>query len=534
MKRAEPGTNSRDRSTEDSCVSTAQKQDSAPGPVGGAGRDSELLDVAAATRRLSPEAVDAYLESPPLPGSPAWEAEQGRPSALRLVEQSREIVLTAASTIKPRPVKWLEDPEIPLGALTLLAGREGIGKSIAGCEKAARVTRGQLPGAYLGVAKGVIICATEDSWEHTIVPRLMAAGADLDRIFRVDVTTPDGVDTSLSLPTDLLGLERVIDENDVALVLLDPLMSRLDDGLDTHRDAEVRRALEPLVAVAERTSVSVLALIHVSKASTTDPLTSLMGSRAFAAVARAVIYMALDPDDAETRLIGQPKNNLGRSDLPTRSCRIEGVKVIDTEEGEVWTGKLCWTGSRPESIRDVLEAASESADIRSATGEAAGWLEDWLTGQGGSAASAAAKVEGKLAGHSIDALKRATNRLAIKVSSEGFPRTTTWSLPVGASPLGHTPTAPTAPTAGGRLVTTSTTLTDPQSAQSAQLAQSAGGLARARPNGRSHLESPAAPFRPDEDGIPTTWPDGSPYSLDRPLPAPAWASQPVARRRWEA
>src|SRR5487761_1516469 len=213
---------------------------------------------------LSTEAVDAYLETPPLPGSPAWEAEQGRPSALRLVEQSREIVLTAASTIKPRPVKWLEDLEIPLGALTLLAGREGIGKSIAGCEKAARITRGQLPGAYLGVPKAVIICATEDSWEHTIVPRLMAAGADLDRIFRADVTTSDGGETSLSLPTDLLGLERVIDDNDVALVLLDPLMSRLDDGLDTHRDAEVRRALEPLVAVAERTNASVLALIHVS------------------------------------------------------------------------------------------------------------------------------------------------------------------------------------------------------------------------------------------------------------------------------
>ena len=75
-----------------------------------------------------------------------------------------------------------------------------------------------------------------------------------------------------------------------ALILLDPLMSRLDAKLDTHKDAEVRLALEPLVSIANSTGAAILGLIHLNKSLSTDPLTMLMGSRAFAAVARAVLF----------------------------------------------------------------------------------------------------------------------------------------------------------------------------------------------------------------------------------------------------
>ena len=78
---------------------------------------------------------------------------------------------------------------------------------------------------------------------------------------------------------------------------LDPLISRLDAGLDTHKDAEVRQAHEPIVALAERTGVHITGLIHVNKSGTADPLTALMGSRAFAAVARAVLFVMEDPDE---------------------------------------------------------------------------------------------------------------------------------------------------------------------------------------------------------------------------------------------
>jgi hypothetical protein len=258
--------------------------------------------------------------------------------------QPRHLRAVAADTIKVRPVRWLWDGRLALGVLALLGGREGIGKSLVCAAFASRVTRGAFPGVYHGQAKGVIVAATEDSWEHTIVPRLMAAGADLGRVYRVDVETSEGLGAELSLPRDLDALGELIAETDAALVILDPLMSRLDSSLDTHKDAEVRRALEPVSALANRTGANVLGLIHVNKGQSLDPLTSLMGSRAFAAVARAVLYMMTDPDNEAQILLGQPKNNLGRSDLPTLTLKIESAHVADTDEGPVWTGRATWTG----------------------------------------------------------------------------------------------------------------------------------------------------------------------------------------------
>lgn len=342
----------------------------------------------------------------------------------------RDVFLTRASTIKPRPVRWLWEGRIALGTLALVGGREGIGKSICCYTLAAEVTRGNLPGIYAGEPRAVIVAASEDSWEHTIIPRLMAAGADLERIYRVDVALPESsVDGSLSLPKDLAGLEKVVGDVKAALIILDPLMSRLDANLDSHKDAEVRLALEPLVSLGDRTGATIIGLIHVNKSTSQDPLTTLMASRAFAAVARSVLFVMQDPDDESIRLLGQAKNNLGQTDQPTLLFRIIGAKVASTQEGDVWTGQLDWIGEGKRSIKEALAATAESAGDKSATSEAAEWLEDYITSKGGTADFADIKRDGTRAGHSKDAIRRARPRLSITATTSGFPRKSYWSLP---------------------------------------------------------------------------------------------------------
>ncbi|HWE54780.1 MAG TPA: AAA family ATPase, partial [Acidimicrobiales bacterium] len=340
----------------------------------------------------------------------------------------RIISLTPASTIRVRPVRWLWEGRIPVGSLGLLGGREGIGKSTVCYQLTADVTRGRMPGVFHGTPKSVIIAATEDSWEHTIVPRLMAAGADLDRIYRVDVTTAAGYHGSLSLPGDLTDLQHRIEEVDAAMVLLDPLMSRIDAKLDTHKDGEVRQALEPLVALADRAGVALLGLIHVNKSATTDPLTMLMASRAFAAVARAVLFVTIDPDDQKTRILGQPKNNLGRTDLTSLLFTIDGAKVAETEEGPVWTAKVTWRGETDRTIDEILRSIGETTEVRTATQEAAVWLFDYLKINQVSG-SQEIKTAAKKDGIGVDALKRARTKIAAGATSAGFPRRTYWSAP---------------------------------------------------------------------------------------------------------
>ncbi|SDS21231.1 AAA domain-containing protein [Nocardioides scoriae] len=375
----------------------------------------------------------------------------------------RRIKLTSADTIKIRPVHWLWTDRIALGTLALLGGREGIGKSTVAYQLAGDITRGRLAGRFHGTPRAVIVAATEDSWKHTIVPCLIGADADLTRVYRVDVETVTGAEVGLSLPRDLGSLADAVREVDAALILLDPLMSRLDAKLDTHKDAEVRQALEPLVRIADQTNAAILGLIHLNKSLSTDPLTMLMGSRAFAAVARAVLFAMVDPEDETKRILGQPKNNLGRTDLPTLAFQIVSAHVADTDEGPVWTGRVDWQGESTRLLGEVLEAASDGPDARTATQEAGEWLGDWLVSVGGVDDSASIKRKGQKAGHSQDSLKRARRRIGALIHSEGFPRRTFWSLPdsqpVGA-PSGETaPTAPTTPTA-------------PTGAQWEQLAQS--------------------------------------------------------------
>lgn len=366
----------------------------------------------------APQLADPWLNVPP----PLEAPDEPPPSR-------RRVMLTPASSVRLRAVRWLWDCRLPLGSLTLLGGREGIGKSTAAYTLAAEITRGQLDGHHKGRPRAVVVCATEDSWGHTIAPRLLAAGADLDRVYRVDVKTSEGADGGLSLPADLAGLEQQMRAVEAVLLLLDPLMSRLDSALDTHKDSEVRQALEPLTALADRTGATVLGLIHVNKGRTNDPLTSLMGSRAFAAVARSVLYVIADQDDPGLRLLGLAKNNLGRADLPTLRFRIESHHVTDTDEGPIWTGRLTWAGEDPRSLTAVLEDSHDTSDNRTATTDAGDWLLAHLADNGGTAPSADIKTEGARNGHSYDALKRARTRHHIESTNTGFPRRTFWSLP---------------------------------------------------------------------------------------------------------
>ncbi len=231
----------------------------------------------------------------------------------------RRLVLTAASQIKPRPVLWGWENRMPAGHVSLIPGREGIGKSLFLVWLTAQITRGTLPGAYYGTPRPVFYCASEDSWQHTIVPRLIAAGADLDLVYRIKVESIEAstgasmvVEITLPCDCDLLGAE--IKRLEVAMVALDPLMSVIDHRVDTYNDRDMRTVLEPLGRLADETGCMMAGLAHFNKSGDVDPLNLVTGSRAFTAFVRSVIAIARDPDDERGGcIISQAKNNLGPS-----------------------------------------------------------------------------------------------------------------------------------------------------------------------------------------------------------------------------
>ena len=340
----------------------------------------------------------------------------------------RQVRLTSAASIAPQRATWLWHERMAVGTLAILAGREGVGKSTLAYWIVAQITRGLLPGEHLGHPAAVLVAATEDSWAHTIVPRLIAAGANLNLVYRIDVVTNTS-ELEISLPHDINAVGEAAQQTGATLLLLDPLMSRLSPALDTHKDAETRQALEPLTRMLFETGLTGIGLMHFNKSGSDDPMNALMASRAFSAVARSVSTVIRDPDDdtRARRLFGTPKNNLGPDTLPLLSFTL-APHPVPTETGDAWTTRIEWHGEVDDTINDVMRRSQDTGD-RTATQEATHWLHDYLTHDGGQADSATTKKAGHAAGHSEAALHRARRRLRITTESHGYPRRTVWQLP---------------------------------------------------------------------------------------------------------
>jgi hypothetical protein len=366
-------------------------------------------------------ADDFPVDQPP-PEPPIGSEPQPNP-------EIRHLKLTPASAIKPRRVRWLWKDRIAYGTLSLLAGREGLGKSTLGYKLAADVTKGTLEGEDYGNPRAVLVCATEDSWEHTIVPRLIAAQADLDIVYRVEMAYAfDDMRVALTLPRDFAAARAAAEDTSAGLMILDPLMSVIDAKLDTHRDREVRQALEPLAGLADDARMAILGLIHHNKSGSTDALQLVMGSKAFSAVARSVHTCIPDPDDEDQvrKLFATSKNNLGRLDLPVLGFTITSHAVETEDDGTAWTGRLHWTGEVEGSMHELMTRSADPE--RGAAAEAAQWLEDYLTQHGGELPKVDIEKAGRAAGHAPRTLQRARERLRLTVSSYGFPRRTHWAI----------------------------------------------------------------------------------------------------------
>jgi len=376
---------------------------------------------------------------------------------------SRRIVLTPASRIRLRPTRWVWDTtppgatapalqgRFPTGSLVLGAGRAGIGKSQFAAWLTAQVTRGTLPGCFHGTPRGVIYAAAEDSWAMTVGPRLVAAGTDLDRAYRVDVHADADPHACLTLPVDTRRLEDAILEHDVGMVVLDPLLSLIDGGVNDYRAREVRGALEPLVAMADRTECLLFGLAHFVKAAGVDPLTLVAGSGAFGQLIRAGVGFARDEhaDDEGTFVLSQIKNNLGREDLPSLQYVIQPA-VVDTLDGPSYVSRFHFTGEEAErSVRDLLRG-DDHADTVTERDEAVEWLRGHLAA--GDVPATDVFKAGERDGFSRDVLKRAKKRLDVKSGKTGMDGIWVWRLTgegsaKGAKGAPHTHVPPSLPSA---------------------------------------------------------------------------------------
>ena len=208
------------------------------------------------------------------------------------------------SDVELTPVEWLWKPYLPFGKLSVLQGNPGEGKTYFAMHLAAACTNGKLlPNMGRMEPFNVIYQTAEDGLGDTVKPRLIEAGADLDRVLVID-------DSDVQLTLSDERIEKAIIENNARLVIIDPIQAYLGADVDMNRANEVRPIFMRLGQVAQRTGCAILLIGHLNKAAGMQSLQRGLGSIDIAAAVRSVMFIGKLKHDPTMRILTHEKSSL--------------------------------------------------------------------------------------------------------------------------------------------------------------------------------------------------------------------------------
>ena len=221
--------------------------------------------------------------------------EPSKPETVKIIRMS-DVELT--------PVEWLWKPYLPFGKLSVLQGNPGEGKTYFAMHLAAACTNGKLlPNMERMEPFNVIYKTAEDGLGDTVKPRLIEAGADLDRVLVID-------DSDVQLTLSDERIEKAIVENNARLVIIDPIQAYLGADVDMNRANEVRPIFMRLGQVAQRTGCAILLIGHLNKAAGMQSLQRGLGSIDIAAAVRSVMFIGKLKHDPTMRILTYEKSSL--------------------------------------------------------------------------------------------------------------------------------------------------------------------------------------------------------------------------------
>lgn len=301
--------------------------------------------------------------------------------------------------LKPRNVEWLWRHMIPIGKITILDGDPDLGKSTLLFDLAARVSGdGIMPDGSQGINGHVLILSAEDDAEDTIINRLIAANANLERCHTI---TAIGTEPP-RIPAHIEHIKKHLQQHHCRLLILDPLTAYLD--ADFVSDQKVRTALHPFAQILHECRCACTALRHLNKGNGTKALYRGGGSIAIIAAARAGFVVAQDPDNPKARVFAQTKHNLGPQ-MPSLRYTLEW---IDSQHA----CRVAWVpGTCSLTADDLLKPPDDDAK-KSQTQEAIDFLQDYLA----SGPKKAKEIHDDAAKHKISstqAIKDAKAKLGI-------------------------------------------------------------------------------------------------------------------------
>ena len=330
------------------------------------------------------------------------------------------------ATIQAQAINWLWSGWLPLGKLTILAGAGGCGKTNLLLALIATITtNGIFPDGSKCTDTGkVLIYSTEDDPNDTLLPRLIANGADLSKIDFIAGRINDKGDREPFDPTkDLPLLNAYAKQNpDIKLLMIDPIISAV--GGDSNKATDVRRSLQVVVDFAQEFNCAVVGITHFAKGTSgSSPAERIIGSQAFTALAR-MVWSAAKREDENDCILVRAKSNISTLDGGIK-YQIEPETVLENIE----TTKTAWLGTIEGSARELLSEAESTENSNGTTVDMAKEFLIDLLSSVENMPSKEVQSQAKDAGFSPASIRRAQEKLNIKPFKPQGEKIWFWSLP---------------------------------------------------------------------------------------------------------
>ncbi len=391
--------------------------------------------------REAQAAAEALGLAPPRPASATPSAA---PSVRRMFEPLAgelgepqpqfDVTMIRGDAIKPEAIVWYWYGWLAAGKIHVFGGAPGTGKTTIAMVLAAILSRGGYwPDGTRCEAGNVAIWSGEDDPADTLVPRLVQAGADMKRVFFVGEVQDGTSKRTFDPARDMEPLRRALESTgNVKLLIVDPIVSAVQG--DSHKNAEVRRSLQPLADLAAHLGCAVLGITHFSKGTGgRDPVERLTGSLAFGALARVVLVAAKQESGGENdapapRLFCRAKSNIGSD---AGGFEYELVQTELARYPGVSTSAVVWGKPLEGSARELLRDADASGDDEGGSlADAKQFLASLLSD--GPLPSKTVKADADGAGYAWRTIQRAQKALGIEAVKEGMRGRWVWRLPAYA------------------------------------------------------------------------------------------------------
>ncbi len=254
-------------------------------------------------------------------------------------------------------LSWVWHGVIPCGILSLIAGKQGLGKSFVMCDLAARVSTGSpMPDGKQQQPGNVLMLAREDDARLVLMPRVKAAGADQARIhwsIFSNVETGEPMD----LTEHIAELSKTVTENKIGLIFVDTFAAFAPAGTDSNAGQAVRAMLDPLTRLARETGAAVVVVAHLRKSGQGEgeAMDAIAGSAQMTAGVRVAFMLEAGHVEGE-RWVHVVKSNLGK-------CNSTGWTFGFQSTGNTASGDV------PKIVWKVASEAYQNADADRRAGQ---------------------------------------------------------------------------------------------------------------------------------------------------------------------